>query len=412
MEMIPYGRHHIDESDIQAVVDCLRSNFLTQGPKIAEFEEAVALTVGARFAVAVASGTAALHLGALAAGASSHSSLITTPITFVASANAALYVGAKPLFVDIDPDTINLSSTALAKTLEESKNVGIVMPVHYAGLPCDMVEIKALADKAGAIVIEDAAHALGSHYPDGSPVGCCAHSLMTIFSFHPVKSITTGEGGMITTNDEKMYRKLLRLRSHGINKGEDTFFHPEYAHTNNIPNSWYYEMLTLGFHYRITDVQCSLGLSQLKKLERFVERRRYLAMRYDHAFKNSKWIQPAQKIGREWSAHHLYPVRINFSAAGMSRAALMKELRQQGIITQVHYIPVVLHPHYHNLGFNIKDYPNASAYYQEALSIPLFYDLTEEQQDKVIETLQLLINKDEKINEISSVKSCGLECRA
>jgi len=391
--MIPYGRHHLDESDIQAVVDCLRSNFLTQGPKVAEFEEAVALAVGAKFAVAVASGTAALHLATLAVGAGSHSSLVTSPITFVASANAALYVGAKPLFVDIDPDTVNLSSTALAKTLEENPNVTIVIPVHYAGLPCDMVEIKALADKTGAIVIEDAAHALGSHYPDGSPVGCCAHSLMTIFSFHPVKSITTGEGGMITTNDEEMYRKLLRLRSHGINKGEDTFLHSESAHTDGVPNPWYYEMFSLGFHYRITDIQSSLGLSQLKKLERFIERRRYLAMRYDQAFKNSNWIQPAQKTGRELSAHHLYPVRIDFSAAGISRAAFMKELRQKGIITQVHYIPVTTHPYYRQLGFNIKDYPHAKAYYQATLSIPLFYDLTEQQQDKVIETLEGLINQ-------------------
>lgn len=392
MEILPYGRHHIDESDIQAVVDCLRSGSLTQGPKVAEFERAIAKTVGARYAVAVASGTAALHLAALVADLEPNSLLITSPITFVASANAALYVGVKPVFADIDPKTINLSPTALVEVLSKNPNVGAVIPVHYAGLPCDMIEIKALADKAGAVVIEDAAHALGARYPDGSAVGCCAHSLMTIFSFHPVKCITTGEGGMITTNDDEIYRKLLRLRSHGINKGEDAFLHLEETQTDGVPNPWYYEMFGLGFHYRITDMQCSLGLSQLPKLARFIERRRYLVKRYDQAFADSRLIQPAQKNGRELSAHHLYPIRIDFFAAEISRAELMKELRLRGITTQVHYIPVSAHPHYRNLGFNVDDCLNAQSYYQETLSIPLFYDLTEQQQDRVIVTLMELIS--------------------
>ncbi|TAL64207.1 MAG: UDP-4-amino-4,6-dideoxy-N-acetyl-beta-L-altrosamine transaminase [Legionella sp.] len=392
METIPYGCHHIDDSDIQAVVECLRSGALTQGPIVGKFEEAIAQEVGARYAVAVTSGTAALHLAALAAGLSPGSSLITSPITFVASANAALYVGAKPIFVDIDPDTVNISPTLLAKALVNNSKVDIVLPVHYAGLPCEMEEIKRLADTAGAVIIEDAAHALGSFYPDGKPVGSCAHSLMTIFSFHPVKSITTGEGGIITTNNEDIYRKLLRLRSHGINKGEDTFLNPENTHTDGHANPWYYEMFGLGFHYRITDVQCALGLSQLKKLGRFSKRRQFLVKRYDQAFADFKLIKPAQKIGRDLSAHHLYPVRINFMAAGISRAALMKELRGQGIITQVHYIPVPAHPHYRNLGFHESDYPNACSYYSETLSIPLFYDLTEQQQDKVISKLKELID--------------------
>lgn len=388
MEMISYGRHHIDEADIQAVVDCLRSGALTQGPRIAAFEQAVAAYVGARYAVAVSSGTAALHIAALAAGVGPKSALVTSPITFVASANAALYVGARPVFADVDPATANISPAALAETLARNPDVKAVIPVHYAGLSCDMPAIKSVADRAGAVVIEDAAHALGARYANGQRVGCCADSLMTIFSFHPVKSLTTGEGGMVTTNDEETYRKLLRLRSHGINKGEDIFHYPENAVTDGVPNPWYYEMFELGFHYRITDIQCALGLSQLAKLDRFVARRRQLALRYDQAFADSRLIQPAQMSGRESSAHHLYPVRIDFSAAGISRATLMKELRQRGIICQVHYIPVPAQPYYRSRGFNPDDYPNAQAYYRQTLSIPLFYELTDQQQDHVIAVLK------------------------
>ncbi|TAK90677.1 MAG: UDP-4-amino-4,6-dideoxy-N-acetyl-beta-L-altrosamine transaminase [Burkholderiaceae bacterium] len=386
--MISYGRHHIDEADIQAVVDCLRSGALTQGPRIAAFEQAVAAYVGARYAVAVSSGTAALHIAALAAGVGPKSALVTSPITFVASANAALYVGARPVFADVDPATANISPAALAETLARNPDVKAVIPVHYAGLSCDMPAIKSVADRAGAVVIEDAAHALGARYANGQRVGCCADSLMTIFSFHPVKSLTTGEGGMVTTNDEETYRKLLRLRSHGINKGEDIFHYPENAVTDGVPNPWYYEMFELGFHYRITDIQCALGLSQLAKLDRFVARRRQLALRYDQAFADSRLIQPAQMSGRESSAHHLYPVRIDFSAAGISRATLMKELRQRGIICQVHYIPVPAQPYYRSRGFNPDDYPNAQAYYRQTLSIPLFYELTDQQQDHVIAVLK------------------------
>jgi len=388
MEMISYGRHHIDEADIQAVVDCLRSGALTQGSRIAAFEQAVAAYVGARYAVAVSSGTAALHVAALAAGVGPASALATSPITFVASANAALYAGARPVFADVDPATANISPSALAEILARNPDVKAVVPVHYAGLSCDMPALKILADRAGAVLIEDAAHALGAYYTDGKRVGCCADSLMTIFSFHPVKSLTTGEGGMITTNDAETYRKLLRLRSHGINKGEDIFHYPENAVTEGVPNPWYYEMFELGFHYRITDIQCALGLSQLAKLDRFVARRRQLALRYDQAFADSRLIQPAQMSGRESSAHHLYPVRIDFSAAGISRATLMKELRQRGIICQVHYIPVPAQPYYRSRGFNPEDYPNAQAYYRQTLSIPLFYELTDQQQDHVIAVLK------------------------
>lgn len=382
--MIPYGKHHIDEDDIQAVVDVLKSGILTQGPAIEAFEQAVAEYVGARYAVALSNCTAALHLAALAAGVGPGKSLITSPITFVASANAALYAGGTVVLADIDPDTINMSPGSLTEALRKNPDTCAVVPVHYAGLPCDMPAIKAAADKAGAVVIEDAAHALGAQYPDGRRVGCCAHSLMTAFSFHPVKAIAAGEGGMITTNDEPTYRKLLRLRSHGINKLDDPFQLPEEAETSGVKDPWYYEMQELGYHFRITDIQCGLALSQFKKLNSFIARRRELVRRYDEAFAGMRYCSPAQVSGRDQSGHHLYVLRIDFEAMGKGRGQLMRELRERQIGSQVHYIPVPAQPYYRRLGFNPADYPNALKYYRETLSIPLFYDLTDEQQEYVI----------------------------
>ena len=380
--MIGYGRHHVDEDDIQAVVDQMRHRSLTQGAAIDQFEQLVAAYVGARYAVAVSSGTAALHIACAAAGLGPGDTLVTSAITFVASANCALYVGARPEFTDIDPDTLNMDTRDLAQRCSTLTRIRAIVPVHMAGLPCAMPDIQAIAKQHGAVVIEDASHALGSTYPDGSKVGCCSHSDMTIFSFHPVKAITTGEGGMVTTNDERLYRDLLRLRSHGINKGDDALHDPEHGFTDGAPNPWYYEMQELGFNYRLTEIQAALGLSQMRKLERFIARRRALAARYDDAFRSSPLI-PTQRVGRSASAHHLYVIRAPFGEGCVSRAVYMKRLVAAGLITQVHYIPVPLHPYYRERGYRAEGFTHAWRYYQEALSIPLFVDLSEGEQDRV-----------------------------
>ena len=389
--MIPYGRHYIDEDDIQAVVNVLRGGLLTQGPTVEAFEKAVADYVGCKYSVAVSSATAGLHLAALAAGVGPGRSLVTSPITFVASSNAALYAGGRAVFADIDPQTINLSAASLAAALTQNPDARAVVPVHFAGLPCDMLAIKAVADKARVVIIEDAAHALGAVYPDGRHVGSCAHSLMTVFSFHPVKAIATGEGGMITTNDEPTYRRLLRLRSHGISKAGDPFVFPEQGSHDGVVNPWYYEMQELGYHYRITDIQCALGLSQFKKLDKFITQRRQLVANYDQAFAGLKNARPAQTTGRAESGHHLYVLRIDFTATARSRGLLMKELRARNIISQVHYIPVPEHPFYRKLSFDPKDTPEAQRYYTQALSLPLFYNLAEGEQSHVIQAIKELV---------------------
>lgn len=390
--MIPYGRHYLDEDDIQAVTDLLRSGeSLTQGPRVDAFEHAVAEYVGARYAVAVSSATAGLHIAAVAAGVKPGTSLVTSPITFVASSNAALYSGGTPLFADIDSQTVNMSPASLAAVLRAHPETKAIVPVHFAGLPCDMPAIKAEADRVGAVIIEDAAHALGGHYPDGSKIGSNSHGHMTVFSFHPVKAVAAGEGGIVTTNDEGYYRQMLRLRSHGINKLDDRFQVPEQAGPADNPDPWYYEMQELGFHYRITDIQCTLALSQLRKLDTFVARRRQLAETYDDLFAGFVNLRPAQREGRQLSGHHLYVLRIKFDQIGINRAELMRELRRRGIGSQVHYIPVPAQPIYRRLQLRPEDYPNAMAYYQECLSIPLFYSLTDSQQHDVVAALKELV---------------------
>lgn len=388
---IPYGKHYIDQDDINSVVDVLKNYPLTQGKKVSDFEEALAEFVGAKYAVAMSSWTAGLHMACIAAGVDDSNAVVTSPITFVASSNAALYCGAEVIFSDIDKSTINLCPEELRETVKKNQNIKAIIPVHFSGLPCDMESIRATADCINAFVIEDAAHALGAIYPDGSKVGSCKHSDMTGFSFHPVKSIAAGEGGMITTNDPAIYKKLLRLRSHGINKLDDDFIDKSSAVTGNLKNPWYMEMQELGYNYRITDIQAALGKSQLKKLPNFIDRRRQLVKRYDDAFDGIDNIRPIQAQGRETSSHHLYVVRIKYNSLGTTRARLMVDLANKGIMTQVHYIPVTSHPYYENLGFDSRDYPQALEFYEEALSIPLYYSLTDIEQDKVIGGLKKLL---------------------
>lgn len=388
--MIPYGRHCIDEDDIQAVVETLRQGSLTQGPKIAAFETEVARYVGAKFAVAVSSGTAALHVACMAANVGPGDNLVTTPNTFVASSNCALYVGAYPHFADINQNTLNLDPQRLAERCAELKSVKAVIPVHFAGLPCDMPAISAIAREYGAAVIEDASHALGAAYSDGGMVGNCAYADMTVFSFHPVKLIAAGEGGMITTNREDLYRKILRYRSHGINKVGDPFLETENAYEAGELNRWYYEMQEIGFNYRITDLQCALALSQFNKIERFIARRRQLADAYDRGFSMENNLRPAQLSCSGDSARHLYVVELDFDAIGLTRTRFMSALAEKGIGTQVHYIPVFMHPYYKRRGYDPRQFPATREYYRKALSIPLFYAMSDQQQTFVIENIKRL----------------------
>ncbi len=363
---IPYGTQSITEEDIQAVVDVLRSDYLTTGPTVASFEKAVADYVGAKYAVAISNGTAALHAACFAAGIQPGDEVITTPITFAASANCALYCGATPVFADINPVTYNISPEDIERKIT-SKTKAII-PVHYTGQPCEMDRIYEIAHKHNLVVIQDAAHALGADYK-GAKIGSLEG--MTTFSFHPVKHITTGEGGMIVTNDENYYKKLVLFRSHGITRDESQMTKNEGA--------WYYQQLALGYNYRITDIQCGLGISQLKRLDQFVARRRELVSRYNEAFKDVKGITiPYMKDGCN-SSWHLYVIQVN------NRKEVFDKLRESGIGVNVHYIPVYKHPYYQENGYKDVKCENAENLYEHLISIPLYPDLTNEQQDYVIE---------------------------
>ncbi len=373
-QFIPYGKQSICEEDIAAVTEALRSDWLTQGPKVEEFEKKIAKYCGARYAVAVSNGTAALHLAVLAADFGSGDEVITSPITFVASANCIVYAGATPVFADIRSNTYCLNPAEVEKRICPATK-GII-PVHFAGQPCDMDAIGKLAQDNKLVVIEDGAHAIGaSYHVEGKThkVGSCIHSDMTIFSFHPVKHMTTGEGGMITTNSDELYEKLLLLRTHGITKDPSKLTRQD--------GPWYYEQQTLGFNYRITDFQCALGISQLEKLDGFVCRRREIAVAYNDAFSGGEKLLIPFEAEQAQSSCHLYMLQFD----SLDRLKVFNRLREKGLGVNVHYIPVHLQPYYQeNFGYNTGDFPEAEAYYARAITLPLYPMMTQEDVAYVI----------------------------
>ncbi len=381
--MIPYGRQDISEADIQSVVDVLRSDFLTQGPVVPAFEQAILKYCGAKYAVAVNSATSALHISCLALGVGPGDIVWTSPITFVASANCALYCGATVDFVDIDPQTYNLSLDCLAVKLEKAQREGrlpkIVIPVHLAGQSCDMAGIHALSRRYGFKIIEDASHAIGGMYRN-EPIGSCRYSDITVFSFHPVKIITTGEGGMALTNDAKVANQLARLRSHGITRAPE-----EMTHVPDGP--WYYQQLDLGFNYRMTDIQAALGLSQIQRVDEFVAKRHLIARRYDELL-SALWVTTPWQNPESYSAMHLYIIRLKNYEIKFSQKEIFERLRSFGILINLHYIPIYRQPFFEVMGFNRKDFPEAEAYYAEAISLPMYPTLSEAQQTEVVERLK------------------------
>lgn len=371
--MIPYGKQTIDQDDIQAVVDVLQSDFLTTGPKIAEFEQTVADYVGAKYAVAISNGTSALHAACFAAGIGPGDEVITTPLTFAASANCVLYCGGTPVFADVDPKTYNIDPEDIQRKITDRTKA--IIAVHLAGQPCDMDAIHSIAREHGLIVIEDGAHALGSVYK-GKKVG--SMSDMTTFSFHPVKPITTGEGGMIVTDNEDFYKKMILFRSHGITRDDSMM-------TRN-DGPWFYQQFNLGYNYRITDIQCALGCSQMKKLDRFLARRKEIVARYNEAFADCDNIITPYQLSDTESGWHLYIVQVK----KCDRRQVFENMREKGIGVNVHYIPVYMHPYYQEHGYENVHCANAEEIYSHIISLPLYPGLTSEQQDYVIDTLKSL----------------------
>ena len=383
---IPYARQNINEADIEAVVKILQSDWLTQGPMLERFEKAVADYCGVKYGVAVSSATAALHLACLAAGLNRGDLLWTSPNTFVASANCGLYCGSEVDFVDIDSRTYNMAVTKLEAKLESGKRTDklpkVVIPVHFAGQSCAMERIAQLALEYGFTVIEDASHAIGGLYQN-KPVGSCEYSAMTVFSFHPVKIITSGEGGMILTNREDLYEKLIRLRSHGITRDPKLM-------EGEPDGPWYYQQLELGYNYRITDIQAALGYSQLQRINEFIKRRRFLAQRYSRLLAELPVITPWEHPDCK-SAFHLYVIRLKLDQINKSHRQVFEELRQAGIMVNLHYIPVHTQPYFKKMGFKRGDFPEAERYYAEAISLPLYFGFSDEEQDYVVEKLKNII---------------------
>ena len=374
--MLPYGRQWVDEDDIRAVVDVLRSDWLTTGPKVVEFEQAFAACVGSKYAIAFSSGTAALHSATFAASLGPGDEAITTPLTFVATSNCILYVGARPVFADVRNDTLTIEPKQIESNL--TPRTKAIIPSDYGGQPCDMEEINSIAERHSLVVIEDAAHSLGATYK-GRRVGTLAK--MTVFSTHPVKLITTGEGGIVTTDDAVLARRLRQFRNHGIT-----------TEVRERKDGWFYEMESIGYNYRITDLQCALGLSQLAKAEDFLKKRRIIAQRYDEAFRSLPEVEiPVQLVDRT-SAWHLYAIRLRLDKLRVGRLEVFRALRAENIGVNVHYIPVPWHPYYQKLGYNRGECPKAERIYEQLLTLPIFPVMTDRDVDDVIRAVHKVIS--------------------
>lgn len=395
--MIPYGRQHIGDEEVEAVVAALTSELITQGPRVPAFEMAVAEAVGAEHAVAVNSATSALHIACLAVGLPSGGLLWTSPNSFVASANAGLYCGAAVDFVDIDPATLNMSVGALAAKLEAAEAEGrlpdVVVPVHFGGEPCDMAEIHALSQRYGFRIVEDASHAVGARYRD-SRIGDCRYSDVAVFSFHPVKIVTTAEGGLATARDPEVAERMALLRSHGITRDER-------AMQGASHGPWYYQQVSLGFNYRMTELQAALGIAQMARLEGFLARREALASRYD-ALLVGLPVRTQRRHPANRSALHLYVVHVDEAETGVSRRALFEALRAAGIGVNVHYIPIHTQPWYQALGFREGMFPAAEDYYRGAITLPLFPDMRDIQQNRVVESLHAALARSPAFHDVGS----------
>lgn len=385
--MIPYGKQDINQQDIDSVVDVLNSDFLTQGPQVPAFEQALIDHTGASYALAVNSATSALHIACLALGLGKGDWLWTSPITFVASANCGLYCGAQVDFVDIDPDTYNMCPKRLEEKLIKAKAEGklpkVVVPVHLCGQPCDMAAIAKLAKEYHFNVIEDASHAIGGKY-QGLPIGNCKYSDITVFSFHPVKIVTTAEGGAVMTNQKALYDKMALLRSHGITRDSGQMIGESHG-------GWYYQQIDLGFNYRMTELQAALGVSQMKRLDGFIAARHHLADRYNELLKALPVVLPYQ-LENTYSGLHLYVIRLQLDKLSLTHKEVFDALRGQGIGVNLHYIPVHTQPYYEQMGFSAGDFPESERYYSEAISLPMFHCMTEEQQDTVVAILKKILD--------------------
>jgi UDP-4-amino-4,6-dideoxy-N-acetyl-beta-L-altrosamine transaminase len=385
--MIPYARQEIFQEDIEAVIDVLKSEYLTQGPLVPKFEEAVSNYCQGKYAVAMNSATSALHVACLALGVGRGDIVWTSPITFVASANCAIYCGATVDFIDIDTVTYNISIENLSEKLELAQKSGrlpkVVIPVHLCGQSCDMVSINALSKRYGFKIIEDASHAIGGKYMN-EPIGNCLHSDITIFSFHPVKIITSAEGGMAVTNDYELAKRMKILRSHGITND------PMDMHLRPVNEIWNYQQVDLGFNYRMTDLHAALGLSQMGRLNEFVKKRHFIAERYDRLLSDLPIKVPSQ-LSENYSAYHLYVIRLNFEKINISQRDFINFLHSENIYVNLHYIPVYRQPYYERLGFRSGHCPAAEKYYSEAISIPIYTGLTIDEQDRVIEKIRAVI---------------------